>query len=70
MATVTAADCECSPSTVLKALRREGRRDDWEHHPPRAAEMAPRLQLGEGRRNRRCQAAGGRTEMTLRPAPP
>ena len=34
MATVTAADFECSPSTVLKALRREGRRDDWEHHPP------------------------------------
>ena len=32
MATVTAADFECSPSTVLKALRREGRRDDWEHH--------------------------------------
>ena len=25
---------------------------------------------GEGRRNLRCQAAGGRTEMTLRPGPP
>ena len=33
-------------------------------------EIRGELKPAERRRNRRCQAAGGRTEMTLRPPPP